>query len=210
MIFRGRIQRNLDSKNRLMLPTDYRASLALSMQKVVTNQDIFLQSTLSTQAQDTSTIQDTASFKHPHSPLENEVSTSHKKTSSKEGKDSLSLVETRFILTTYDQCLVAYLWHDWLKLEEKFARLSNASAGVRAFRRLIIGGAEEHSFDTQGRIRLSSDHKEYANIDKEVVVLGLVNRFEIWSPKRLKANLEIPNLDDVSNELRDSGIDFNV
>lgn len=116
--------------------------------------------------------------------------------------------QDRFVITTYDGCLVAYPWADWTDLEAKFARLPNPSPKVRAFRRLFIGGAEVQALDAQGRVRLSQDHREYARLDKDVVVLGLINRFELWNPDTLKAAMDAQKLDDVSDELAASGIDF--
>lgn len=125
------------------------------------------------------------------------------------GEDAVSDdTQGRFVITTYDGCLVAYPWADWTDLEAKFARLPNPSPKVRAFRRLFIGGAEVQSLDAQGRVRLSQDHREYAQLDKDVVVLGLINRFELWNPDILKAAMDEQKLDDVSDELAASGIDF--
>lgn len=156
MYFRGRSSRSLDAKGRIMLPPEYRESLAAR------------------------------GLKGP------------------EGEAA----SPRFMITTYDGCLVAYPWADWIELEEKFARLPNPSPAARAFRRLIIGGAEEQEPDAQGRIRLSQDHREYAGIEREAVIMGLINRFEIWNPERLKASLDEQNLEDVTGELAASGIDF--
>ena len=155
MFFRGRSSRSLAPKGRLMLPPEYRESLAARGLK------------------------------------------------KEDGSAS-----PRFMVTTYDGCLVAYPWADWIELEEKFARLPNPSPAVRAFRRLFIGGAEEQEPDAQGRIRLSQDHREYAGIEREAVIMGLVNRFEIWNPARLKASLDEQKLEDVTGELAASGIDF--
>lgn len=166
MNFRGRTQRSLDLKGRLMLSPEYRESLAMRMK--IHNDGEEITSTL---------IADIPK-------------------------------ETKLVLTTYDSCLAAFSWHDWLKLEEQFSRLSNPSTKVRAFRRLVIGGAEEQSIDSQGRIRLSADHREYAQLEKDVTIIGLITRFEIWNPTLLKSSLDIQNLDDVAEELGASGIDF--
>ena len=77
-----------------------------------------------------------------------------------------------------------------------------------AFRRLFIGGAEEQIIDAQGRIRLSQEHREYAKLDKEIIILGLTNRFEIWNPALLKQSMEEIDFNAMSDELNDSGIDF--
>ena len=116
--------------------------------------------------------------------------------------------QPRFVLTTYDDCLVAYPWEDWMDMEAKFARLPNPSPKVRTFRRLFIGGAEVHCLDAQGRIRLSQDHRDYAGLDKEVAIIGLINRFELWNPEILKRSMAEQKLDEISDELAASGIDF--
>lgn len=131
---------------------------------------------------------------------------------SEQARDTLDIspekTEIKVVITTYDTCLVAYPWLDWLKLEEQFTKIANPSSRVRAFRRLFIGGAEEQSLDAQGRIRLSQEHREYAHLDKEITVLGLTNRFEIWNPTLLKQSMEEIDFNAVSDELGDSGINF--
>ena len=81
---------------------------------------------------------------------------------------------------------------------------------VRAFRRLVIGGAEKHTPDANGRILLSPDHRAYAALEREATVLGLVDRFEIWNPAKLKASMAPDNLEGVTEELAASGIDFSL
>ena len=115
-----------------------------------------------------------------------------------------------FVLTTYDGCLVAFSWNDWVELEEKFMRSPNPSPKVRAFRRLVIGGAETHTPDAHGRILLSPDHRAYAGLDREATILGLVDRFEIWNPAALRASMSSENLEGVTEELAASGIDFSL
>lgn len=75
--------------------------------------------------------------------------------------------EGKFMLTTYDGCIVGFPWPDWVEFEEKFARIPNPSREMRNFRRLVIGGAEEQLADAQGRIRLSRDHLAYAGLLRE-------------------------------------------
>lgn len=181
MIFRGRSQRNLDPKGRFMLSPEYRESLSLRMQEPTQN-----------------TIPQNSTNCGENVP-----------TSSENNTPPIS-TETKLVITTYDDCLVAYPWLDWIKLEEQFTRLTNPSPSVRNFRRLFIGGAEEHILDTQGRIRLSQDHREYAKLEKEVTILGLTNRFEIWNPTLLKQRMEAESFESVSDELNNSGIDFAI
>ncbi len=184
MNFRGRTQRSLDPKGRFMLSPEYRESLFLRMQK----------------------SENPLSEPHPS------LLTQEHNTIISSPSDSLSEkkaeAEIKLVITTYDSCLVAYPWPDWLKLEEQFTKIANPSSKVRAFRRLFIGGAEEQTLDAQGRIRLSQEHREYAHLDKEITILGLTNRFEIWNPVLLKQSMEEIDFNAVSDELGESGIDF--
>ena len=118
--------------------------------------------------------------------------------------------EGSFVLTTYDRCLVAFSWKDWTALEEKFMRIPNPSPRIRAFRRLVIGGAESQCPDAHGRILLSPDHRAYAGIAGEATVLGLIDRFEIWNPAALRDSMSPENLEGVTEELAASGIDFSL
>lgn len=173
MYFRGRSSRSLDPKGRLMLPPEFRESLAARGRAPVPS--------------------DAAGEAPPPLPAGT--------TGSTDG-------DIRFVITTYDDCLVAYPWAEWVDLEQKFARLRNPSPKARAFRRLVIGGAEVQTLDAQGRVRLSQDHRDYAGLSRDVVILGLINRFELWNPETLRANMDAQKLDDVSEELAASGIDF--
>ena len=85
--------------------------------------------------------------------------------------------------------------------------LRNSSRKIRDFRRLVLGGAEDQSFDAQGRIRLSRAHVEYAGLEHDAVVVGQGDKFEIWDQARFKALLS-QDFDDVADELAESGIDF--
>lgn len=112
-----------------------------------------------------------------------------------------------FVLTTYDGCLVGYPAPLWQELEERFSRLRNSSRKLRDFRRLVLGGAEDQLLDAQGRLRLSRPHMEYAGIDREAVVVGQGETFEIWDQGRFRSLLA-QDFDDVADELAESGIDF--
>ena len=127
-----------------------------------------------------------------------------------EGNSCCTSSGASFVLTTSDGCLVAFSWDDWTVLEEKFMRIPNPSPKVRAFRRLVIGGAETHTPDSHGRILLSPDHRAYAGLDREATVLGLVDRFEIWNPAKLRDSMATENLEGVTEELAASGIDFSL
>lgn len=115
--------------------------------------------------------------------------------------------EGKLIITTFDGCLVGFPLPDWEEFEEAFGRVENSSRILRDFRRLVIGGAEEVTIDNQGRARLSQDHRGYADLDKDVVLIGQLSRFEIWSPSRFNSIYE-QNFDQVNEELIKSGVKF--
>lgn len=112
----------------------------------------------------------------------------------------------RVMLTTYDNCVVAYPLPDWLELENKINGVKNPPRHFRDFRRLVIGGAEEMSPDAQGRIRLSKGQLAYAGISDEVVLVGQGPRFELWQPARLDVALS-GDFDDISESVQE-GLDF--
>jgi MraZ protein len=113
-----------------------------------------------------------------------------------------------FAITTYDNCLVAFPWPDWEDLEARFSRILNPSPGLRTFRRLFIGSVEVQRFDAQGRILLSQQHRTYANLAREALVVGMTNRFEIWNPDQYAADTTALDVGNVMEELAASGIGF--
>lgn len=80
-----------------------------------------------------------------------------------------------------DSSLFLYTMDEWKKLAEKLASLPIATANTRAFSRLMLAGAMDCEIDKQGRIILPAYLKEFAKINKKVVVAGLYNRIELWS-----------------------------
>ncbi len=115
--------------------------------------------------------------------------------------------DSKVVLTTYDGCVVGFPFPEWETFEDKINRIANPSRAVRDFRRLVLGGAEEMTFDGQGRLRLSKDHLVYGGIEREVIIMGQGPRFELWSPERLNPVLA-QNFDDVASDIADAGIDF--
>ena len=113
------------------------------------------------------------------------------------------------MLTTYDGCLVAYPQPDWDSFEEQLNRLKSSSRLVRDFKRLVLGGAEEHVCDNQGRIRLSKSHLDYAGIGKDIVLVGQGSKFEIWDQTRF-SEVTSQNFDGLAEELSESGIDLPI
>lgn len=79
-----------------------------------------------------------------------------------------------------DACLWVFAKLEWQALAEKLAKLPLTDANSRAFSRLMLAGAVEVEFDSQGRILLPSYLRDYAGLKKNATVAGLFNRLEIW------------------------------
>jgi MraZ protein len=89
------------------------------------------------------------------------------------------------VITNYSGCLYAYPAEEWDRIEEKLAsKVSSVNRKKNAFVRFFAGGAVEVSPDKQGRILIPPSLRSYAGLDKEVVILGMPNRFEIWDRQR--------------------------
>ena len=90
--------------------------------------------------------------------------------------------ESNIIITidTEQRCLLLYPLANWQNIEEKVSNLSSFHPAMRRIQRLLIGHAAESSLDSQGRILLPQSLRDYAKIDKRVVLIGQSNKFEVW------------------------------
>ncbi|MDQ3612841.1 MAG: division/cell wall cluster transcriptional repressor MraZ [Chloroflexota bacterium] len=96
-----------------------------------------------------------------------------------------AVLEDGVVLTRgIDRCVTAYPMPVWNELAEKISALSMIDPHARQFRRMMFAGAANLELDGQGRIVLSAALREFAEIDREVVVVGVNSSFEIWSPDR--------------------------
>jgi MraZ protein len=90
-------------------------------------------------------------------------------------------VEKFFVTRGLDKCLFMFAEEEWRSQENKFKTLSFTKQQSRTFNRLLFSGAVEVSFDKQGRILLPQYLKDFAGIKKDVMIVGVSNRIEIWS-----------------------------
>lgn len=87
----------------------------------------------------------------------------------------------RFISTKgLDNCLFVYSKDEWGILENKLKQLPLSKPEARAFVRFFFAGAAELECDKQGRILIPTNLREHAKLDKDVVIIGVSNRIEIW------------------------------
>lgn len=107
-----------------------------------------------------------------------------------------------------DNCLILYPQKEWEKIAEKLGSLPTTQSDARSFARVMLSGAMEVKIDNLGRILIPDYLKEYASFKKEVAIIGLFNRIEIWSLenwKEYKKKAEV-SVEDVAEKLKELGI----
>lgn len=104
------------------------------------------------------------------------------------------------VVTLLDHCLAAYSPEEWAKLESQLSALPAFSKQVKTLTRLLASRAADCEFDVQGRILLPPALRQAAGLERDAVVVGVLNRFEIWSPPLWDAFVRESEglLDDVS------------
>ncbi len=106
-------------------------------------------------------------------------------------------------------CLLLYPLPEWEAIERKLNALSNMNPLERRLQRLLLGYACECELDGNGRLLLSAPLREHAGLDKAVMLVGQLNKFEIWSADRWRQQVEddiqaLPQADWAASEhLRD-------
>ncbi len=119
----------------------------------------------------------------------------------------------KFIVTRgLDNCLFVYPQEEWDKLEKKLKGLSFTKADARAFTRFLFSGAVECETDKQGRALIPQSLREHANLDKEVIVIGVSTRVEIWSRDVWEKYKEEANLsfEEISEKIVDFDLDIDL
>lgn len=95
------------------------------------------------------------------------------------------LGESFYVTKEVDNCLVVYPQDKWAEIEEKIAALPRSKA--RSLQRMIFGSAERCELDAQGRIVIPQHLREYAGLEKDVAIIGVSNRAEIWNAEKWDA-----------------------
>ena len=91
----------------------------------------------------------------------------------------------KFVLTKgLDGCVFAYSKEEWANFEEKIKTLPLTNKDARAFVRFFFAGAVECEIDKQGRTLIPPMLREYAGLNKDLVIIGVSNRVEIWSQEK--------------------------
>ncbi len=112
-----------------------------------------------------------------------------------------------FVVTKgLDGCLFVYDNKEWNVFEEKLKSLPLTNKDARQFARFFLAGAASVEVDKQGRILVPSVLREFADIDKEVVLVGVASRIEIWSKARWEGTADYEDMDEIAEHMADLGL----
>ncbi len=105
-----------------------------------------------------------------------------------------------------DGCLFVYANEDWNAFEQKLTSLPLINKEARKFARFFLAGAAQVELDKQGRILLPANLREFAGLDKDVVLVGVGSRIEIWSKEKWESVTQDENMDDITSAMEALGL----
>ncbi|MEA2016341.1 MAG: division/cell wall cluster transcriptional repressor MraZ [Actinomycetota bacterium] len=85
-----------------------------------------------------------------------------------------------------EKCLFLFSKENWKRLEEKIMANRVAERSIQSFSRWFFSSASEEAIDQQGRTRIPQNLVKYAGLEKEIVMVGVSDRAEIWSSDKWK------------------------
>lgn len=112
-----------------------------------------------------------------------------------------------FVVTKgLDGCLFVYDNNEWAAFEEKLKALPITNKDARQFVRFFLAGAAGVEVDKQGRILLPLSLREFAALAKDVVLIGVGSRIEIWSKERWEGTASYEDMDEIAEHMADLGL----
>jgi MraZ protein len=103
-------------------------------------------------------------------------------------------------IDTQQSCLLLYPLPEWEEIELKLSRLSSMNPHERRLQRLLLGYAMEGEMDGNGRLLLAPPLRQHAKLDKQIMLVGQLNKFEIWDAdiwqQQIQQDIEIESVGD--------------
>lgn len=120
----------------------------------------------------------------------------------------MDLGESFIVTKGLDNCLFAYSKDEWATFEAKLKTLPLTNTNARNFVRFFFSGATECEIDKQGRINIPQNLREYADILKDVTIVGVGTRVEIWDREKWNnyTSEENMDVDEIASQMSDLGI----
>lgn len=84
----------------------------------------------------------------------------------------------------FDNCLLLYPMREWQRIVDKVEQMPVGSEDTRRFTRLFFSNASQLIPDAQGRVLVPPHLREMADLTKDVIIVGLSNKAEVWNPER--------------------------
>lgn len=103
--------------------------------------------------------------------------------------------DSRLILTILDGCIVAYPYQEWLHIQDKVSSSGPMRKEQRAFLRYFYSGATECTFDKLGRVLIPQTLKTDAHIQKNVVIIGVGKKIEVWAKEKWEELVRLATAD---------------
>ena len=112
-----------------------------------------------------------------------------------------------FVVTKgLDGCLFVYANDEWKCIEDKFKSIPLTTKDARQFSRYFFASAAVCEIDKQGRILLPSNLRQHADLVKEVVLVGVLSRIEIWSKERWNDECSFDDMDEIAEHMAELGL----
>lgn len=112
-----------------------------------------------------------------------------------------------FVITRgMDGCLFVYDNVEWQAFEEKIKALPLIDKSSRMFARFFLSGAAQVEVDKQGRILIPNGLREAASLEKDIVLVGVASRVEIWSKERWEGTINDEDMDDIAAHMQELGL----
>ncbi len=111
--------------------------------------------------------------------------------------------EGRLVITGHCGYLLVFPQDEWEILEEKISHQSILKRDVRAFQRNFMSPAVDCTLDSQGRILVPPNLREYAGLEKDIVIAGMVRTVEVWSKARWEKEMQLSGGQDYSETIGD-------
>ena len=117
-----------------------------------------------------------------------------------------TLGDTFVVTRGLDGCLFVYDNEEWGIFEEKLKSLPITNKEARQFVRFFLAGAAEVEVDKQGRILVPNVLREFAELNKDVVLIGVASRIEIWSKERFEGMATYEDMAEIAEHMAELGL----
>lgn len=116
------------------------------------------------------------------------------------------LGEGSVVTKGFDGCLFVYPEDEWEKFEARLSGLPLNNEKVRKVTRFFFASAADCEIDKQGRFLIPSGLRDFGGLEKDVVMVGVLNRIEIWSKDRWNDTNTYEDMEDIAEQLEELGI----